>query len=246
MIDVRVKFLNLSLLSFLSVVYQNPISLLILFITNVLLLILLKINPIVIIKRLKAVFKLLLVMLILQSVFTSSGTPIIEVFNITILSVEGINRALVFFFRILVIIFSASMLYNNDSREITQGLIQLKIPYEICLMSVMGVKFIPMLKDHFNDTFLAMQLRGIDIKKQKLKDKINIISHMLFPVIASSIHSAREVSISIQLRGFRAYETRTSYYTLQLKNKDKIIIFISIIYFFSFILLNSKGFSYVL
>ncbi len=238
MLDVRVKFFILSILSFLSVIYQNPISLFLLFSTAIIVLLSLKISLLVVIKRLKSIFKLLIIMVILQSVFTSSENSVLTIFNITILSYEGVYRAVVFFFRMLVIIFSASILYNSDAREITQGLIQLNIPYEICLMSVMGVKFIPILKDHFTDTFLSMQLRGIDINKQKLRDKINIISHMIFPVIASSIHTAREVSISMQLRGFRAYATRTSYYTLKMNNKDKIILIVFTVYLIAFIILN--------
>ncbi len=240
MLDVRVKFLILSTLSLLSVFYQTPLSLLILFFTSLIILIILKIKPTYIIKRLKSIFKLLLIMVLLQSVFTSSVNPILSVMNFTIISYEGLYRASTFLLRMLILIFSASILSNNDSREITQGLIQLKIPYEICLMSVMGVKFIPILRDHFSDTFLAIQLRGIDIKEKKLKEKITLISYMLLPVIISSINTAREVSISMQLKGFRAYEIRTSYFTLHFKTIDIISIFFVFVYAILFIIINNN------
>lgn len=237
-LDVRVKLLILSSLSLLGVLYQKPLPLFILLITAILLLIAMRIPFFLLCKKLKPLLKLVLIMTLLQSVFTPSAQPIFTLFHIHLLSVEGLYNASIFLLRMLVIISSASILSTNNSREIMQGLIQLHIPYEICLMSTMGIKFIPILREQFHDTFIAMQLRGINMKEQSLKDKITLIAQMLVPVVASSIQTARSVSVSLQLRGFGAYKNRTSYYTLSLTTIDYTVIVLTLLYVLLFILLK--------
>ncbi len=237
-LDVRVKLLILSVLSLLAVFYQTPLPLTLLLCTAVGILIVLRIPCFMILRRLKPLLKLVIVMALIQSIFAPSKTPIFTIYGLPILSLEGIYHASVFLLRMLVIICSACILTSSSPRELMQGMIQLHIPYQICLMAIIGIKFIPTLRDYFNDTFTAMELRGINIKEQKLRNKITLIAQLLMPVVTTSIQSARSTAITLQLRGFGTYEKRTSFYTLQFTWLDYTILILTIIYLLSFIALS--------
>ncbi len=235
-LDPRVKLSILCTLSTLAILFQNVRSLLVLFVSCLIILMLLKCNIKRLLKPFKSLIKLVIIMSLIQSVFSQGNHVIISFFNINVITVEGLIRGLEFFLRMLTILFSASILKTCSSREIIQGLTQLKVPYDLSLMAVMGIKFLPILQQQFSDTFIAIQLRGVDIKKQTLKEKVKLISYLLMPVVAGAIETAKKVSISIQLRGFRAYPTRTSYYSLTLNKIDYIILMCNLLYVALFIL----------
>ena len=236
-VDPRVKIVILCTLSSLAVLFQNVSSLITLFLTCIVVLCLLKCDLIKLMKPLSKLIKLVLIMGIIQSIYSSGGNVIFSVFNINILTSDGIEKGLIFLFRMLTILFSASILKTCTSRDIIQGLYQLKVPYDFSLMAVMGIKFVPILQSHFSDTINAIQLRGVDIKKQSLKEKINLISCFLIPVVVAAIDTSKKVSISIQLRGFRAYPTRTSYYVLKYSKMDYFVFITVVIYIVCFLIM---------
>ncbi|HSH35466.1 energy-coupling factor transporter transmembrane component T, partial [Schnuerera sp.] len=76
----------------------------------------------------------------------------------------------------------------------------------------------------------AIQLRGIEIENLPMKKRISIYSYLFAPILTGTILKAEKLSIAIEMRGFRAYDNRTSYLVLKMAKKDYFIIFISIIF----------------
>ncbi|WP_312644684.1 energy-coupling factor transporter transmembrane component T [Hydrogenoanaerobacterium sp.] len=184
----------------------------------------------------KNFLNVILVIALIQSVFVKGGKVLVELFSVPVLTQNGIATALSFVLRMFIILCSAFILSTSSDREIIQGLIQMKIPYEIAFMSLMGIRFLPQLKEQIQDTVVAIQLRGIDLRKLKLTEKIRLFSTMLAPVVAGAVVHARQVSMSIQLRAFRAYDKRTSRFQLTLGAKDIAILFVSFAFFLCFVL----------
>ena len=84
---------------------------------------------------------------------------------------------------------------------------------------------------------VALQLRGIDLKKIKLKEKLLTYKYLLLPITANSILRARELATAMEMKAFRAYPKRTSYRMLKMNIIDYLIITISLIGAWTFIII---------
>lgn len=222
--DPRTKLAVVSGFSTMAVIAGGILQLTVVFIVTLFFMVLFGCNLLSAIKRVKGFLVLIIFMTVIQSIFTRGGAPLLQLFNITVITSEGINAALKFLLRILILTFSATILATSSGRDIIEGLVQLKIPFELAFMAMIGIKFIPTLKEQFRDVIVAMQLRGIDFSKATLKEKCELLSHMFTPVVAGAIVNSRQLAISAQLRGFRAYGTRTSHYSLHFTKKDAFIV----------------------
>jgi len=119
---------------------------------------------------------------------------------------------------------------NSTPREIIQGLIQWKVPYELAFMVSLAIRFIPILAQEAKDAYTAIQLRGIEISELTLKKRFKLYSYMFMPVLSGVIHKAKELSTSLEARAFRAYPERTSFMKLKLIRRDYLVISVSMIF----------------
>jgi energy-coupling factor transport system permease protein len=172
---------------------------------------------------------LFLAIVILQSIFNRSGSSLLTIGDFTILTDIGLLRGAEFLLRISVILFSATIVASSDHREVVQGLVQLKIPYEFAFMVSVGIRFLPLLRSEFIDVMTAIQLRGIDIKKIPFKKRLKVYTYIFTPIMTGAINKARNLSIAMEARAFRAYPERTSYLVLKLVPKDYIVMIITLL-----------------
>lgn len=172
---------------------------------------------------------LIVSLIFIQSIFIADGTSIITLGDITFLTIQGIMKGLQLVLRMLIIIISASIMATNTSREIVQGLVQWRIPYEIAFMVSIAIRFLPMLTDEIRDVVIAIQLRGIELEKIPLRKRIKIYSYVLMPIVANTMVKARKLSTAMEMRGFGVNENRTSYHTLQMRRIDYTVIVITIL-----------------
>lgn len=228
-IDPRTKLVIVLILSTFALIYNDISTLLLILTLSIIVGILMKSNLITIIKRLRKVIGILLAIAIIQSIFISEGTPILRVGSIKILTDYGILKSLEFILRFSIIISSSAILSTSTSREIVQALVQLRIPYEIAFMVSIAIRFLPVFKDEMSDLIIAIQLRGIDLKKIKFTEKIKIYRYILLPAMTNSLMKAKELSAAMEMRGFRAYPKRTSYNILIMKRIDYIILSFSLL-----------------
>jgi len=186
------------------------------------------------VKQLKRLLQVVAMVALLQSIFAPSGTVLFELFNVPVLTVGGIMKGLTVLFRLVLFITSAAMFALYKPRALIQGMVQIKLPYEIAYMVSIGVRFVPQMGEELKDSLTALQLRGIVIKELKLKKRLRLYSYLLLPVIAASLQNARELAMSMEMRAFRAMRERASYYTLSLKRRDIVmlcaILFMAIIF----------------
>lgn len=181
-------------------------------------------------KRIKKFIILFVGIAFLQSIFAPAGETLLTISNFPILTSGGLAKGIRVILRMLIIIISATIMRGSSSREIIQALVQWKIPYEIAFMVSLAIRFLPILRDEAKDVFTAIQLRGIEIEKLSLFKRFKVYSYLFMPVLSGVIYRARELSTSIESRGFRAYPVRTSYIKLKLTVKDYILITASLIY----------------
>lgn len=235
-LDPRTKILIVLSLSTLSLIFDDISMLIVILSVSCLCSVLMNSNLIAILVRLKKLIFVMAAIAIVQSLFTKAGNPILKIGTFTLLTDYGIVKSLEFVLRLGNIIVSAAVITTSSSREIVQGLVQWRCPYEIAFMVSVAIRFLPIFKEEMTDMVTAIQLRGIDLKRVKLKKKIKVYKYILFPIVTNSILKAKELSTAMEMRGFRAYPSRTSYMTLKMQKADYVIITISFVFIILFLI----------
>ncbi|HBH13694.1 MAG: ABC-type cobalt transport system permease [Clostridiales bacterium 38_11] len=237
-IDPRVKLLFVICISSLGLAFTKFSMLLAVFFIGLLISHVLKADLFMLLKRIKIMLYLFVVLVVIQSIFVRSGDSLVNLGGITILTSEGLSRGFAYLMRVLIILISGAIIATCDMRRLIQGLIQMKLPYDFAFMTSIGVKFLPLLMEELKDTLTAIQLRGIDIGKLQLKERIEIISYIFTPVFVGALSKAKKLSLSVECRGFRAFDNRTSILTLKFSPFDYLAITLTFILTATLIITN--------
>lgn len=223
-LDPRTKLFIIACLSSSAVIINDWICLTVLFLLSILLLLMFGVNPVILVQKTRLLFYMVIFIALMQSIFGSSGRYLVELGSVKLLTTGGLIMAVEFILRMVIIIASAGILSTSSSRQIIQGLVQWKLPYEIAFMASMGITFLPVFAQEFRDAMIAVQLRGIDFKKLSLMQKMEVVSSLFQPVAAGAIIKARAMAMSIEMRAFRAYPNRTSYLVLKYRGCDYAVM----------------------
>ncbi|MFW5649474.1 MAG: energy-coupling factor transporter transmembrane component T family protein [Candidatus Alkaliphilus sp. MAG34] len=224
-IDPRTKLVIVLCLSTLAVFIKDILFLSGILLVTIIISMIFKVDMLQVLRKTKRLLYVLLAIAIVQSIFSMEGQILIGIGKLTILTTAGFQKGLEFIIRIMIIISSAAIVTTSNSREIVQGLVQWKLPYEIAFMVSIGIRFLPVLTEEIKDSIIAIQLRGVEIEKIPLRKKLHVYSYLFTPILISTIIRAQKLSTSIEMRGFRAYETRTSYMVLKMSYVDYLIMF---------------------
>lgn len=226
-VDPRTKLVIVLCLSSLAVFMQNIMYLAVVLLISLVIVMIFKVNLRQIFNRLKGLIYVLIGIALIQSIFSKGGQALFTIGGINIITVTGLQKGLEFILRIVTVICSAAIITTSSSREIVQGLVQWKLPYEIAFMVSLGIRFLPILMEEIRDSLVAIQLRGVEVDRIPWKRKIYVYSYLFTPILVATIIRAQKLSMSIEMRGFRAYESRTSYMILKMSYLDYFLIFLS-------------------
>lgn len=228
-VDPRAKLVIVIILSTLAITYNDIQHLLAILIISIIISFFMQSSLISILARMRKLVGVMLAIAAVQSLFIRTGNTLINIWGITLLTDYGLIKSLEFFLRLGIIIVSAAIITTSTSREIIQGLVQWHCPYEIAFMVSIAIRFLPVFKEEMVDMVIAIQLRGIDFNKVKLNQKLKIYKYILVPIVINSVLKAKELSVAMEMRGFRAYPSRTSYRMLKMQVIDYIIIGLCIV-----------------
>jgi len=171
-------------------------------------------------RRLRRFAGLFVMIALIQSVFSPSGRSLISLFGVSFLTAGGLLAGCRLLLRMSLIVLSAAVIATEDGRRTIQGLIQWKMPYELAFMTLTALHFIPIFADGFEVSLTALKLRGVDFKKIRLGSRLRAYASLLYPVIAGMITKSQDMALAMEMRGFRACPSRTSYITLSLSGRD--------------------------
>lgn len=219
-IDPRVKLFYIVVLTTLAVLAKDILYLSIVVVAGIIIDLALKVQFLDALRRIRHFLWLLLFIGIVQSLTVKGGTVLINIGKVNFLTTKGIQYALEFIMRMSVIILSGLIASSTDGREMADGLLKLKMPYELVFMSGIALRFLPVFREEFSVRINAIAMRGINIKKLPLLKKIKVYSYLVSPTIASCFIRSAELSRSMISRGFRAAKSRTMYRELKLTMRD--------------------------
>lgn len=186
--------------------------------------------------KFKFIYLLLLIALsfLLQYYNPLNGINLFK-YNIMIYE-DGFNKALFIFLRVVIIMFSSSLLtfttspndINNGLEALLKPLKKIKVPVgELSMMLSITLRFIPTLFGETKKIMNAQASRGVDFKESKLKQKINQIVSLLVPMFVISFKRADELANAMETRGYIIGGNRTRIDVMKFRIRDYIaIIFI--------------------
>ncbi|MDP2766456.1 MAG: energy-coupling factor transporter transmembrane component T [Candidatus Methanoperedens sp.] len=119
------------------------------------------------------------------------------------------------------------MAWTTDARNMLNGLVRLKIPYNIAFMVVTSIRFLPIIIAEVATIIAVQRLRGFKPTRVGL-GMIKTAINTLTPTLASCVRRASVLAISVEGRAFRAYDTRTYLKELRFTFLDRAIIFTGI------------------
>lgn len=236
--DPRTKLIIVLCLSTLGLLLTNSYQLTVVLIVGIAISKFFGGNLLELLVKVKKMIFLLIFIILIQSIFTNSGHGIISIGTFKIITDVGLNRGIGYLLRVFIILTSGVIITTSNDRHMIQGIVQLGIPYEFAFMTAVGIKFMPLLIEEFKDTYIAIQLKGIELKSLSLTQRFKISTYVLTPVIANSISKSKKLSISVENRAFRTYNQRSSIITLKYTHIDYIVIFITLITTFLTIYFN--------
>ena len=143
------------------------------------------------------------------------------------------NRAIFFtltiFFRIILLIFSSSLLtYTTLPIDLTRGieklmkpLVKIRFPVEeIAMMISIALRFIPTLVFEADKIICAQKSRGVDLETGSFLKRAKCMVPILIPLFVCAFKRADELAVAMESRCYRVGGQRTSYKTLKFKKQD--------------------------
>jgi energy-coupling factor transport system permease protein len=226
-LDVRTKLVIAAILSTLALVYQTAVILAAVLLMTIIALVMLKVSLYVMIDFRKFLY-LYLILIIIQSLFIRGGEPLLTIGEFHLLTTESLVYGIAVILRFLILIGSGLILLNCDMSEMLLAMDRMRIPYEIVFMIQIGIRFIPVLINELSNIFDTIQLRGVDLRRVYKRKVIRVYISIFTPLLYSIWQKTEQLSILLELRGFRRYPTRTYYRTISMGLIDYTIIGLSL------------------
>lgn len=229
-LDPRTYLVMVGCISTLAMIYTDLKSMVCLFVVTVVLLIVFSSNISGLMHFLRKMFIPFIGLFLIQVLFDPvSGQVIISQHGIERISIGALENASVVIIRIILIISVAYLLSGINPYDFVLGLVQWRVPFEIAYMAVMTIRFIPMFRDEFINVTTAVQLRGINLRKVRIVQRLALCEALLVPVVFNALQRAETTAIAMEARGFRANPMRTYLYRLTFKQKDIVLICLCLI-----------------
>ncbi|HHW01272.1 MAG TPA: energy-coupling factor transporter transmembrane protein EcfT [Thermoanaerobacterales bacterium] len=227
-LDPRTKIIIVAVLSTLAVVEKRPEVLFIIWMATLALLSAFSISVAGSFKKLRRFITLFASLVLIQSMFSPAGSPIVTLGGVGIITTGGVLTGLSVILRMFIIISSALILSTSSSAEIVYGLVSWKMPYELAFMVFLAVRFLPVLMEEMGDSITAIQLSGADLKRIPMRHRISLYTYIFMPVVTATLLRARQISIAMESRAFGAYPSRTFHRKLIMKPKDWMVAIITL------------------
>ena len=195
-------------------------------------------------------FKFIYLILFLAGIFFSlqklDNLYIIKTFTLEMYK-EGLNMSLFIFFRLIAIVFIATLLtLSTKPTDLTLGIEFLLRPLkvikvnseEIALIITIALRYIPTIMDEAYKIMDAQASRGADFKSGSLVKKVKIIVSLLVPMFVMSFERSDELADAMLSRNFVPGMKKTRYHVLKWRFRDTIAFIFSILLLGGAICLN--------
>jgi len=220
--DPRSKFIYVCVLFAAAVMFSNMIPLLVLFLIQVPLVLMAKVQK-EWMRSMKgsAMFAAIIFAMNLLSLYFYSGYG-------TFGSI--LERSLAMTIRFLVLVQTFSIFFLTTSPDMLGlALEQSRIPYDLCFAFITAVRFVPVLAEEAQTIMDAQKARGLELEGGNFFKRIRNYIPILIPLIVNAIRRSLELAETMESRAWGATRNRTNLYVLKMGRKDVLLILISLL-----------------
>lgn len=222
--DPRTKLMLMVCLSTVAIFRPEPVVLGAMLVLTFIILFAGGVNTGTVLRQIRGIFYMIIALFVIQSLFVRTGEPLVSLAGFTIITTGGLDTAAKICLRIMVLVMSALILLTGKTEDFLPAMVQMKMPYEIAFMVMAAIHFLPILKEEAMDVYYSVQLRGTEIQKASIPNKIKCYGNICLPILVGAINRAKTMSVAMEARGFRAKPNRTFMRKLKLKPKDIVVL----------------------
>ena len=251
-LDPRIKLFGLILLmvavfiKFTSV-EMNFIMYGVIFVVILILLLLSHINPLALFKQLKALWLMIVFLLVINVLMP--GDPAYGFWDIGFMKIyfSAIYQTLYIVIRLILMV-GLTMILTSTTRplDLTYALEWYLTPlkvirfptHEIAMTISIALRFIPTLLDETNRIMKAQESRGVDFKNGKLGEKIRAVVSLIVPLFISAFQRSEELANAMEARGYDPGAKRTRYRVMTWKFRDTLALIFVVLFFTGVILVS--------
>ena len=183
-------------------------------------------------KGLKPLRFLLIFTFVLNLFFTTGKTPLLNL-GFTVLSVEGTLNAILYSFRLILLVLGSSLLtLTTPPVTLTDGLERLFSPlrvirfpaHELAMMMTIALRFIPTLLEEADKIMKAQTARGADFETGNLFNRAKAMIPLMVPLFVSAFRRAGDLAMAMEARCYRGGEGRTRLHVLKMQKTDYLAL----------------------
>ena len=253
-LDPRAKIILATLFIVSVFLAANPAGFVLISIVCFTIMLVSRISFRVMLKSIKPIFIILIFTAVINIFMTSGeGEPLVDFWIITIYK-EGIIRAFLMAYRVVLLILGTSVLltYTTSPIALTDGLESLlsplkviKVPVHVfAMMMSIALRFIPTLIEETEKIMNAQKSRGADFSSGGLVKRIKALIPILIPLFVSSFKRAEELATAMECRCYRGDKHRTKLVKLTYKPRDFVFMFIFALFILALIASRTVPYSF--
>lgn len=211
----------------LALIFNNPLYLLLLFLSTL---------PLIIAARvrrewaylMKFAFYLCLAIIVINTLVSSHGSHLlweaplgIPLIGTPVITLEAIFFGVGMSLRLLTIISAFAILtFTIHPDDIMLAMIKMKLPYKSVLVTSLSTRFIPTLIDDAERISEVQRSRGLELDRGKLRQRIKNRMAITIPLLSNCLDRTVQVAEAMESRAFGSGEKRTYYKEIKLSKPD--------------------------
>jgi|WetSurMetagenome_2_1015567.scaffolds.fasta_scaffold79178_2 energy-coupling factor transport system permease protein len=127
-----------------------------------------------------------------------------DIFKLGIITITnlGLERALAMDFRFTAVVLSVPLILGTmPQQDMIAAMRKLHIPYAICFIFTMALRFIPTLMSDYEQIGQAQMSRGLELEKVNAVARVKNLVATILPMLALSIFRLETISRVVECRG---------------------------------------------
>ncbi len=192
-------------------------------------------DPRGIFNRVRWIFLLTLVYIPLNALFDATARPGDEVLFFLFPPFFPIRRLAMYFSMragiIIMSLFTTAIAFTRTTpiKDFVYGMIQAGVPYRHAFAVMIGIRYMPIIRDETNIIEIAQKFRGAGVRKgSSIRSIYDSIMRRISTLLVSVFKKSRITAMAIDIRGFGYNKRRTNTYKLPLQRRDYIVLLAAI------------------
>jgi energy-coupling factor transport system permease protein len=173
-------------------------------------------GPAQLLPPLKTLWPILILISLLTPPFHRGGLPLLRLFDVTLVTSDGLDTTLVLLLRFLGITYGFFAVVRTVSLdEMVLSLRWFRLPYNACLVMTITLRTIPSLAATWTSVVDAHALRAGAVERQKRRRIVETYLPVLTSVLIEAVKGIPVLAMALESRGFGRRTPRTSFAELK-------------------------------